>query len=127
MKTTWIKAVFWASAVYDLVLGVVFLVAAEQVFEHYGVPLPNHAGYIQFPAIILVIFGVMFARIAMDPRRFRELMWYGVGLKAAYAGVVLYHQATGGVPSMWLPFAYIDVVFIVAFVWAWKSVEDKAE
>ena len=121
MKRPWIPLVFWASAVYDIVLGVAFLFAAKTVFERYGVPMPNHVGYVHFPAIILIVFGVMFARIAMNPVRLRECMWYGVGLKVAYAGTVLYHHATTGVPSMWLPFAYIDLLFIVLFIAAWSK------
>ncbi len=121
MKPSWISAVFWASAIYDCLLGLVFLVTAQTVFELFGVPLSNHPGYIQFPALILILFGIMFARIALDPVGNRSLMPYGIGLKGAYAGLVLFHQFTGGIPSMWLPFAYIDLVFIVGFVTAWRA------
>ena len=126
MNASWIRLPFWASAVYDIVLGVAFLFAAKTIFERFGVPLPNHAGYIQFPAIILILFGIMFARIAQEPVRLRELMWYGIGLKVAYAGTVFYHHLTTGIPSMWLPFAYVDLVFLVAFIAAWKATKPSA-
>lgn len=118
---TWIKAVFWTSALYDLLLGLAFLFAADALFERAGVPVPNHPGYIQFPALILVLFGIMFARIAQDPIGQRDCMLYGIGLKLAYSGVVLFHQFTGGVPSMWLPFAYIDILFLIGFLAAWTG------
>lgn len=121
MSSSWIKAVFWVSAIYDCLLGLVFLVGAAAVFEHFGVPLPNHPGYLQFPALILILFGVMFAQIALDPSGRRDWICYGIGLKLSYAGVVLYHQATAGVPSMWLPFAYADLLFLVGFVAAWRA------
>ena len=126
MKSSWISFTFWASAVYDMVLGVTFLFAAKVVFAHYQVPLPNHLGYIHFPAIILIIFGVMFARIAMHPGRLRECMLYGVGLKIAYSGTVFYHHASGGVPAMWLPFAYVDCLFVVAFMAAWRATKSPS-
>jgi len=56
----------------------------------------------------------------------RECMLYGVGLKVAYSGTVLYHHATAGVPSMWLPFAYADLLFIVAFMAAWCATGSRA-
>ena len=56
--------------------------------------------YVEFPAFLLVIFAIMFFRIAMDPVRFRELMLYGVGLKVAYCSLVFRYVMTDGVPTM---------------------------
>ena len=128
MGLTWIRAVFAASAVYDLLLGAAFLFAAPALFDHFETTAPNHFGYVQFPAMVLLIFAVMFARVAMDPVRHRELMLYGAGLKAAYSGTVLFYHQASGVPGMWLPFAYADLVFLVLFLVAWfKTPASAAE
>ena len=121
MNASWIQGVFWISAIYDLVLGLAFLVAGSAIFAHFEVPPPNHPGYVQFPALLLIVFGVLYARIAMDPVGRRELMPYGIGLKLAYTGVTFFHYFTGSMPSMWMPFAWADLVFLVLFVVAWKK------
>jgi len=117
----WIKPFFIVAGLYDAVLGLAFLFFAGPIFQAYGVTPPNHMAYVQFPALLLVIFALMFFRIATDPVRNRELIWYGVGLKLAYCGIVFYYQATSGVPSMWIPWAWADIVFLAVFLLAWKS------
>jgi hypothetical protein len=112
MKHTWVKWLFLFSGFYDGLVGLVFFVAGFQIFDFFYVTRPNHIGYLQFPALLLVIFGIMFLRIASDPVRFRELIWYGVGLKLAYSGLVFYYYFTTGIPFMWIPFAILDVVFL---------------
>jgi len=121
MKTGWIKTIFIISGIYDGGLGVIFLVAGMPLFDLFNVTRPNHIGYIQFPALILIIFGVMFLRIAGDPYRFRELIWYGAGLKLAYSGVVFYHYFTAGLPFMWVPFAILDLLFLILYMICWAS------
>jgi hypothetical protein len=120
MTPPWIKAVFWLSAVYDAALGAAFLLAGDALFARFEVPPPNHPGYIQFPALLLLIFALMYARIALAPSSRRELMIYGIGLKLAYTGVTFYHYFAGSIPSMWMPFAYADLVFLVLFIIAWR-------
>ena len=113
---------FIAAAVYDGLLGGAFLFAGDAVFQWFEVTPPNHPGYIQFPAALLVVFAVMFAAIAADPAGNRRLIPYGILLKLSYCGVVLYHWISGGVPGMWKPFFFADLVFLVLFRWAWRAV-----
>lgn len=117
----WIRIVFWLAALYDGVLGVAFLAAPAAIFDAFGVTPPNHAGYVQFPALLLVVFAVMFARVAMDPAGRRELMIYGVLLKLSYSGVVIGYWLTSGVPDLWLPMAGLDLVWAVAFAAAYMK------
>ena len=84
----WIRGVFWLSAIYDLAIGAAFLVMGASLFEKFDVVPPNHPGYFQFPALILLIFAAIFARIAINPIRNRSLILYGVALKASYSGLV---------------------------------------
>lgn len=117
----WIKVTFGVSALYDGVLGLAFLLAGHSIFARFEVPPPNHAGYLQFPSLLLLVFAVLYARIATDPVGRRELMPYGIGLKVAYCGVCFYHFFRGDIPGMWMPFAWADLVFLVLFVLAWKK------
>ncbi len=127
MKTGWIKAIFFIAGVLDVLVGITFLFFANTIYDWMGVTRANHPGYIEFPALLIIIFGIMMIRIASDPIRFREFIWYGVGLKASYAGVVFYYMLSSGIPFMWVPFAIMDAVFLVLFITAWKMLGVKSE
>jgi hypothetical protein len=121
MNKNWIKPLFIFAGLYDGVLGIAFLFFSNAIFQGFGVTPPNHPGYVQFPALLLLIFAAMFFRIAADPLKNRNLILYGVGLKIAYSGTAFWYQLTQGIPSMWIPWAWADLVFLILFLIAWKS------
>jgi hypothetical protein len=122
MKTNrLITALFWIAALYDGVLGAVFLVAPGEVFRIADVTPPNHWAYVQFPAALLLIFGWMFAAIARNPVQNKGLIVYGILLKVAYCGLTFWYWASAGIPTMWKPFAVIDVVMGVLFFWSYRT------
>jgi hypothetical protein len=120
-----IRALFVLSALYDGVLGLIFLFAAPQIFTHFNVSPPNHASYVTFPALLLIIFALMFSAIAANPRTNRNLIPYGILLKLSYCGTVFYYWLTGGVPGMWKPFAFIDLAFVAVFAWAMTAIPPR--
>jgi hypothetical protein len=122
MITNWMKVAFGMSAIYDGALAFAFLLLGPTIYDYMGIEKPNHMGYLHFPALLLIVFALMYWRIASNPARFRDLIPFGMGLKVSYCGVVFYHWATGGIPAMWIPFAWIDVVFLILFVQAWRKV-----
>ena len=113
---------FGIAALYDGLLGIIFLLAPEYLFNVFSVIPANHPGYIQFPAALLIIFALMFTAVAIDPKRNRNLIPYGILLKIAYSGIVFYYWASTGIPSMWKPFSLIDLVFMLLFVWAFRVI-----
>jgi hypothetical protein len=115
------KPLFIIAALYDGILGIIFLFASGRVFEAYGTTPPNHPGYVQFPAALLLIFAIMFVVIARDPINNRRLIPYGILLKISYCGIVLLHWFDGGIPDMWKPFVIFDLVFLVFFVLAFAA------
>jgi hypothetical protein len=124
MNARLISALFLLTALYDGVLGLVFLAAPSAVFQWADVPPPNHLGYVQFPAALLVIFGLMFLSVARDPFVHRDLMIYGILLKASYSGLVFWYWFTTGIPGLWKPFAVIDLVTAILFAWSYATVQD---
>lgn len=123
MNTRWIKTLFYLSALYDGALALAFLFAYPALFQHYGVTPPPHPGYVQFPALLLLLFAVMFVRIALAPALRRELIPYGIGLKASYCAVVFYSEVTVGIPEMWIPWAWLDLIFGILFILAWRQLK----
>lgn len=125
MSMKWIKLVFVASGIYDGLLGATFLLFGFEIFRYVGVTPPNHIGYIQFPALLLILFGIMFLRIARDPAARSDWIPFGMGLKFAYFGVVFWHELHGGVPMLWIPWAWADLVFFLLFLAAWRHLRKQ--
>ncbi len=121
-----VSPLFALAAIYDGLLGLVFLFGADALYRAANVTPPNHPGYVQFPAALLIIFALMFAAIARKPLENRGLIVYGMLLKAAYCGVVGYHWAAGDLPSIWKPFVVFDLIFFVLFLLAWISLRKDA-
>ncbi len=117
----WIKPLFTVAGLYDGILGALFLIVPTQLFDAMNVTSPNHIGYVQFPAFLLIIFAVMFFNIAKDPAANRSLILYGILLKISYCAIVFVYTIVGQMPWMWIPFAYCDLAFLVAFIIAKKQ------
>jgi len=120
MNITMVKALFIIAAIYDGILGLLFLFLPGLAFDLFEVVPPNHFGYVQFPAILLLIFVAMFYRVALDPLANRFIMVYGMALKFGYSGIVFYYLLASGVPAMWIPWAWADLVFLVLFFLSWR-------
>ena len=121
----WIKLLFVLSGIYDVLLGVALVLLTAQIFRLAGVTPPNHIGYVQFPALLAVLFGVMFLAIAKDPRSRRDWMLLGMGLKVSYFGLVFWYELLGNVPKLWIPLAWADLVFFLLFYSAWRSLREQ--
>lgn len=121
MTATWMRPLFIIAAFYDGILAIVVFFFAMPLYHLFGIEPVNHLGYLQFPALLLLVFAAMFWRIATDPVANRQLIPYGIALKVAYSGLVFWYQLAGGVPAIWIPWAWIDLVFLVLFVVAWQK------
>jgi hypothetical protein len=116
---TAITLLFSVAALYDGVLGVVFLFNPLLAFRLFDVTPPNHVGYVQFPAALLIVFALLFLSIARRPIERWHLIPYGIGLKISYCGIVFWHWLRTDIPFMWKPFAVADLLFLALFFWAW--------
>jgi hypothetical protein len=123
----WIAPLFVIAALYDGILGLAFLAVPLYLFELCGVTPPNHVGYVQFPAALLLIFALLFVAVARDPVGNRQLIIYGILLKVAYCSVAGFHWAATDIPGMWKPFVVIDLVMGLLFVWAYFALGQAAE
>jgi hypothetical protein len=122
----WVSPLYWIAAAYDGLLGILFLVAPWWAFERFNVPQPNHMAYVQFPAALLIIFGLIFVAIAREPVANRALMVYGILLKVAYCSISSYYWFTTDIPIIWKPFVFADLAMGVLFVVAYLSVAPRA-
>jgi len=123
----WISLLLLLTALYDGLLGLLFLVAPSYPFQRFEVTPPNHWGYVQFPAALLLIFALMFLQAACDPARYRHLIGYGVLLKIAYCGVSGWHWLSAGIPGMWKPMTLIDAVMGLLLLCAYACAKGPPE
>ena len=120
MKTKQMTSILFSlAAVYDGVLGLAFLLAPSMIFQRLEVTPPNHFGYVQFPALLLLIFAWMFASVAHAPDKNINLIPYGIALKVAYCSIVFYYWFTVEIPYVWKPFAIMDFGWIILFAIAY--------
>ena len=120
-----IKPLFWVGGVYDFVLGLAFLLIPCVIFELINVTPPNHTGYVQFSAAFLIVFSFMLFNVALKPVENRNLIPYAAMMKIAYCTVVGGHYILGNMPFPWVIFAIADVFFLLAFIWAYKEIEES--
>jgi hypothetical protein len=121
-----LRVFFVIAGLYDGLLGAAFLLFPGRLFTLFDVTPPNHMGYVQFSALLLIVFAAMLFRIATNPVRHRELILYGCALKVSYCGVVFWYELSEGIPNMWMPFAWADLVFLVLFGLIWKNLGKRA-
>lgn len=120
MEAKWIRPLFRIAALYDVILGLAFLVAHRPIFNALGIGLPNHDAYAQFPGAVVLVFGIGFWLVGRDPVRNRDLMFLGILFKLGYALPVFGHLIFGSIPWFWTIFAAADLVFAVLFAAAWR-------
>jgi len=127
MGERWVKIFYVIAGLYDGILGIAFILFPGEIFALYGVEPPNHMAYVQFPALLLIVFATMFFRVAANPLRNRELILYGCGLKISYCATAFWYEVTIGIPFMWIPWAWADLVFLLLFILTWRSLSRRAQ
>ncbi|TWU30564.1 hypothetical protein [Novipirellula artificiosorum] len=121
MTRATVRLLFGIAAVYDFAIGLVFLFAGKALFDAVSIPHPNHWGYVQFGSLMLIVFGLMFFQVARDPDGNRNLMPFGILLKASYVGIVSYYWLTVGCPFLFKPFVVIDLAMLILFAIAYSQ------
>jgi hypothetical protein len=108
---------FLVAALYDMLLGVAFVVLGEQILGAIDMELPPHIAYIQLAAVFIFVQGFSYLLAFLDPLGNLGIVRVGIAYKAAYAGLALWYLAIGALPSVFfIPWAIIDLGFLVGFV-----------
>ncbi|MFA4843980.1 MAG: hypothetical protein WC632_03405 [Candidatus Margulisiibacteriota bacterium] len=116
----WIKYLFALVGCVELAVGLAFIFWPDLVFRLSGIA-PVSPEYIQLPAYLIMVFGLIMFRVARDPARNRDLIIYPSLFKAAFIGVVLYNYYYGRMSPLWIAFAGFDLVYLAGFIIAWFS------
>ena len=109
---------FLVAAVYDMALGLAFMLAGETILDAIGMELPPHIAYIQLAAIFILVQGFSYLLAWRDPWSNEGIIWVGVAYKGSYAALAAWYLAIGILPStFFLHWAVIDVGFMLGFLW----------
>ena len=108
---------FLVACLYDVLLGLGFLVAGEAILSAIDMPLPPDIAYIQLAAIFILIQGLSYWFPFRDPLGNLGIVKVGVMYKLGYAGLAFYYLALDTLPSpFFIPWAVIDMGFLIGFV-----------
>ena len=120
-RERWYRILFWAAAVYDVGLGITFLVFYRPVFSWLGIEdrLPEYTSYISLIAAFLLVIGIAYVLLAVgDLYRNKDLITVGVLYKAAYFAVAFWYLIAGVYPHIvfFVVFGIADLLFFFAML-----------
>jgi hypothetical protein len=114
-KERYYRVLFGVAAVYDILLGIIFLFFRPRAFATLGLSdqLPPVNGYLALLGAFVLVIGVAYALIARgDLQRNGDLILVGALYKLAYASTAFYYW---GVPHIVFSavFGVADAVFFL--------------
>ncbi|MCX6746574.1 MAG: hypothetical protein NTU63_00365 [Candidatus Pacearchaeota archaeon] len=128
MKERYYKKLFLISAIYDILLGIVFTFFYKPVFSLLGIPLPDFAGYISLIGVFLIVLGVGYYYISRgDLAKNRDLIKIGILYKFAYSSVAFFYLIFDTVPHLifvWV-FGVADLIFAILFIECLKHIKKR--
>ena len=109
---------FLVAAVYDITLGVAFMVAGETILDSIGMELPPHIAYIQLAAVFVFVQGLSYLLPWRNAWANEGVVWVGVAYKGFYAALAAWYLVQDMLPStFFIPWAIVDLGFMVGFLW----------
>ena len=114
-KEKYYRILFGTSAIYDVLLGVVFIFFRKRVYAALGISekLPAISGYLALLGAFVLVIGIAYGLIARgDLRRNVDLILVGTFYKLAYSVTAFYYW---GLPHVIFSalFGVTDAVFFV--------------
>lgn len=107
---------FWVALVFNLLAGSPLLFAPDLMLRSFGTDVPPDLLFHRFTGLLVVCFGALYALVALDPVRFRPLVWVGIVGKAGVVALFTEAYVSGRVPFSQYAISLGDVAFVVGFV-----------
>jgi len=129
-KEKYYRSLFIIAAIYDVLLGIIFMFFAAPAFAALGISdkLPAIRGYLTLLGAFVLVIGIGYFLIARgDLRRNADLILVGTLYKLAYAGTAFYYWSQGGLPHVAFGalFGVADAVFFILMAECYWSLEKK--
>ena len=118
LRRKYYKALFLIAAIYDFILGIVFIFFYESAFKLMGISeaLPEFGGYLSLIGAFLFVIGVAYYLIYRgDLKLNRDLIMVGALYKLSYCLVSFVYFAIGQIPHIIFLglFGVIDFIMFV--------------
>ncbi|OGS71092.1 MAG: hypothetical protein A3F91_10280 [Flavobacteria bacterium RIFCSPLOWO2_12_FULL_35_11] len=124
------KGLFLLVAVYDIILGIIFMFFTKSTFEFLGIPekLPEFDGYLTLIGVYVLILGIAYYLIYKgDLQKNRDLILIGVLYKLGYCAVTFYYFIIGDIPHVLFLalFGVIDFIMFILMLECYYSIGKK--
>ncbi len=119
------KNLFLVAALYDLILGIVFLLMYPQIYSYFNITLPTYPMYLQLSAAFVIAIGIAYYFVYRNMYRNIDLVKLGVIYKLIYILVAGYYFLIGIAHVLFFYFVIFDAIFLVLFVWFLDWVKGK--
>ena len=121
------RGLFLVGALYDFILGIVFIFFYGWAFSLLGISekLPEFTGYIALIGAFLFVIGIAYWFIYQgDLYQNRDLIAVGALYKLAYCSVAFIYFALGSVPHILFVvlFGVIDLIMFVLMLECWMYI-----
>jgi len=108
------KPLFTAAAIFNVVVGLGILVCYDRVGPTLGFP-PQPTVWIHLIAVVVLVFGYAYWRVATDSVRFREYVMLGILGKLALVVTIYGHFLHGSATGALAILVSVDLLFAVLF------------
>ncbi|MBX3488261.1 hypothetical protein [Parvibaculum sp.] len=110
-------ALFWTAAVYNFIAGAPLLLAPSLAAANAGIPPfdPQHIIIAQLAGLVVCLFGIGYAMVAMNTSGGRAIVILGLIGKLGVCALVAGHLLWGHVPQLLVLAAAGDFLFAIAF------------
>ena len=108
------RPLFTVAAIFNAVVGLAMLLAYDMLAPRLGFP-PRPTVWIHIIALIVLVFGYAYWRIAKDPSRFREYVVRGIVGKLAVVVAIYGHFLAGDATAALAALVTGDLIFAGLF------------
>ncbi len=119
---------FLIAALYDFILGFIFFAFLRFFFEDiFKIPYPLYPAFFQAAAAFVFVMGVGFYFVYRNMYRNIDIVKVGIAFKLVYTGLAFYHVFVKGMPWIFSVFGFLDLIFIVFFVFFLLSIRREVQ
>lgn len=110
------RVFFIVAALFNFAAGLPLLLVPELMLANLNIPVPVDLLFHRMTGLLVVVFGLLYAFVAVDQVRYRALVWLGVVGKTGV--VVLFAQAflAGSIPLPAFAVSLGDLAFTLGFL-----------
>jgi len=120
------RILFLIAALYDFILGFVFFAFLRFFFEEiFKITYPLYPAFFQAAAAFVFVMGVGFYFVYRNMYRNIDIVKVGICFKLVYSGLAFYHVFFKGMPWIFSVFGFLDLIFIVFFVFFLLAVRSE--